>query len=370
MGHSLVTPRYYQDFQCVGDKCEDNCCHGWTISIDKKTYRNYVDHPDRLIHSTAKQSIEKVKNSDAHWGIIRMDESGACPFLDGVGLCNVHKKMGAEALSHTCKTYPRQLQQFGVQHRRSLMLSCPEVSRKVLLNPDAMVVDVTPFKGQAKVSPVPSTIDTLHSLSIDVLLADGMTIEDKLWLIGMLVHRDESKGANQAFLEQLYPMINDGQLSAVFSQIPFIGKVQWWALRTLTHLLVQNQQRRGRVVMIRCLNKIHQVLEGEFYEDKLLQIHQSWHQKVVPFLSERPHIQQNYLLYHIYHNQFPAGYNVPQIAYQVLITDYFLLRSYLSLIAMDEELLTEQDVTDLFYSYHTLRQHQRYYALCPLKDWQ
>ena len=35
--------------------------------------------------------------------------------------------------------------------------------------------------------------------------------------------------------------------------------------------------------MIRCLNKINQVLEGEFYEDKLLLIHQSWHQKVVPF---------------------------------------------------------------------------------------
>ena len=109
--------------------------------------------------------------------------------------------------------------------------------------------------------------------------------------------------------------------------------------------------------MTRCLNKINQVLEGEFYEDKLLLIHQSWHQKVVPFLMERPHIQQNYLLYHVYHNQFPAGYDAPQVAYQLLIADYFLLRSYLSLIAIDEETLTEQDVTDLFYSYHTLRQH-------------
>lgn len=149
MTHTLITPRYYTDFHCIGDQCEDNCCHGWTISIDKKTYRHYVSHPDQLIQSTARQHIEKVKKSDAHWGTIRMDESGACPFLDGVGLCNVHKKMGAEALSHTCKTYPRQLRQFGTQHRRSLVLSCPEVSRQVLLNPDAMMVDITPFKGQA-----------------------------------------------------------------------------------------------------------------------------------------------------------------------------------------------------------------------------
>ncbi|QXW31148.1 flagellin lysine-N-methylase [Aeromonas sanarellii] len=362
MTHTLVTPRYYTDFHCIGDQCEDNCCHGWTISIDKKTYRHYVSHPDQLIQSTARQHIEKVRNSDAHWGTIRMDESGACPFLDGVGLCNVHKKMGVEALSHTCKTYPRQLRQFGTQHRRSLMLSCPEVSRQVLLNPDAMMVDVAPFKGQAKTSPVSSSLDTLHSLSIDVLLADGMTIEDKLWLIGMLVHRDESKGSHQAFIEQLAPMINDGQLSAAFSQIPFIGKVQWWALRTLTHLLIQNQQRRGRAIMVRCLNKINQVLEGEFNEGKLLLIHQSWHQKVVPFLTERPHIQQNYLLYHVYHNQFPSESSTPQIAYQLLIADYFLLRSYLSLIAMDEAPVTERDITDLFYSYHTLRQHNAKFA--------
>lgn len=37
---------------------------------------------------------------------------------------------------------------------------------------------------------------------------------------------------------------------------------------------------------------------------------------------------------------------------------YFLLRNYLCLLAMDNE-LEEQDVIVLFYSYHTIRQHNR-----------
>ena len=62
-----------------------------------------------------------------------------------------------------------------------------------------MMVDVAPFIGAGQDLPCFSSLDMLHSLSIDVLLANGMTIEDKLWLIGMLVHRDESKGSHQAF---------------------------------------------------------------------------------------------------------------------------------------------------------------------------
>ncbi|MFM4650239.1 flagellin lysine-N-methylase [Aeromonas bivalvium] len=360
MAHTLLTPRYYQQFQCIGDRCEDNCCHGWTISIDKQTYRHYVSHPDQLIQSTAKQHIQKVKKSNDHWGTIRMNEAGACPFLDGVGLCNVHKQAGPEALSQTCKSYPRLQSQFGEQHRRSLVLSCPEVSRRVLLDPQAMAMEATPFTGKGKPRAVPPALASLHMLSIDVLLADAMTVEERLWLIGMLIHRDESQVSNQTFLAQMVPMIEQGQLATAFAQLPFIGKIQWWALRTLTHLLMlnnQNQQRRGRATMTRCLETINRVLEGEFDEAKLASLHQCWHERVAPFLAERPHIQQNHLLYYVYHNQFPAKEQSPQLAYRLLIADYFLLRSYLCLLAMGDAPLTEGDVTDLFYSYHTVRQH-------------
>ena len=30
-------PDYYKEFQCIADKCEDTCCAGWQIVVDKKS---------------------------------------------------------------------------------------------------------------------------------------------------------------------------------------------------------------------------------------------------------------------------------------------------------------------------------------------
>ena len=36
-----MKPDYYDEFQCIADKCSDNCCTGgWEIDIDEDTY-NY-----------------------------------------------------------------------------------------------------------------------------------------------------------------------------------------------------------------------------------------------------------------------------------------------------------------------------------------
>ena len=33
---------FYKDFYCIGDKCSDTCCVGWSIMIDEDTYRFYT----------------------------------------------------------------------------------------------------------------------------------------------------------------------------------------------------------------------------------------------------------------------------------------------------------------------------------------
>ena len=49
MAQTRLTPRYYQQFQCIGDRCENNCCQGWSISIDKASYQHYLKHPQLKI---------------------------------------------------------------------------------------------------------------------------------------------------------------------------------------------------------------------------------------------------------------------------------------------------------------------------------
>ncbi|MGN5112961.1 flagellin lysine-N-methylase [Aeromonas jandaei] len=358
MAAFLYTPRFVTQFQCIGDGCKDNCCHSWIISIDKATFRSYEKHPDPVIRSLSKQHIRKVKKSSEQWGVIKLDEQDACPFLDEKRLCQIHGKAGPDALSQTCKTYPRTQTRLANQLKKSLVLSCPEVCRHLLLDPMAMQTEETQLRQPLLFTTPPSTaMATLHSLSIHVLTATALPVELRLWLIGLLLHRDATSLSHEAFLEQVAVMAEQGELHVMFEQLPSMPTLQWWGLRTITHqLLAYSQGRRGRQTMQFCLDKINQVLEGVYDEGKLALLQQAWNNKVAPFLAIRPHILNNYLLYYVYNNNFPLQQTTPFQAYQLLVIDYFLLRNYLCLLAMDKE-LEEQDVIDLFYSYHTIRQH-------------
>lgn len=286
MATSLYTPHFVQHFQCIGDRCEDNCCHSWTITIDKQTFRNYERHPDPALKSLSKLHIRKVKESNARWGEIKLDEQGACPFLDENRLCQIHSKAGPEALSHTCKTYPRAQTRIGNQLKKSLMLSCPEVCRQLLLDPLAMQTEVTELAQPLPFATPPSTaMATLHSLSIHVLAATDVPVEIRLWLIGMLIHRDPSALSHEAFLDQVAALAERGVLNTMFEQLPALPQLQWWGLRTITgQLLAYSQGRRGRQTMQHCLDKINLVLEGVYDEGKLARLQQTWHDKVAPFL--------------------------------------------------------------------------------------
>ncbi|MCX4035605.1 flagellin lysine-N-methylase [Aeromonas caviae] len=358
MAASLYTPHFVQHFQCIGDRCEDNCCHSWTISIDKQTFRSYERHPDPTVKSLSKLHIIKVKQSNERWGEIKLDEQGACPFLDENRLCQIHSKAGPDALSHTCKTYPRAQTRIGNQLKRSLMLSCPQVCRQLLLDPLAMQTEVTELTQPLPFAPPPSNaMATLHSLSIHVLAATDIPVAIRLWLVGMLIHRDPAQLSHEAFLDQVAVLAERGELNTMFEQLPALPRLQWWGLRTMTHqLLAYSQGRRGRQTMQVCLDKINEVLEGTYDEDKLARLQQVWHDRVAPFLASHPQILDNYLLYYVYHHNFPLQQGDKCQAYQLLVVDYFLLRNYLCLLAMDKE-LDEQDVVNLFYSYHTIRQH-------------
>lgn len=41
-------PDYYRRFICTGGDCEDTCCAGWQIGIDKKSYGKYKKYREPL----------------------------------------------------------------------------------------------------------------------------------------------------------------------------------------------------------------------------------------------------------------------------------------------------------------------------------
>ena len=36
-----LKPNYYDKFICIGHKCPDTCCQGWSIDVDQKSHKKY-----------------------------------------------------------------------------------------------------------------------------------------------------------------------------------------------------------------------------------------------------------------------------------------------------------------------------------------
>lgn len=106
----IVRPQYYDDFECIADRCSFTCCRDWRIAVDDDTY--------------SKWSREyRAKVSD---GAIILDKDGKCPFLDEKGLCRIVLKEGEEAISQTCHTFPRENHIFETRTEQTLAMGCPE----------------------------------------------------------------------------------------------------------------------------------------------------------------------------------------------------------------------------------------------------
>ena len=80
-------PDYYKEFTCIADKCEDTCCAGWQIVIDKKSLNKYK-------HVKGKFRFTMLKSVDWIRGIFRQDKEKRCAFLNDCNLCEMYANLG------------------------------------------------------------------------------------------------------------------------------------------------------------------------------------------------------------------------------------------------------------------------------------
>lgn len=117
---------YYEQFICSANRCQDTCCGRWKIGIDEETMKRY-EKMEGVFANRLHNSIDK---EDATF----LQYEGKCIFLDEEQLCDIHKEVGEDYLCHTCKTYPRHMEEYPGTREFSLSLSCPEVANMILSN--------------------------------------------------------------------------------------------------------------------------------------------------------------------------------------------------------------------------------------------
>lgn len=127
----IRVPDYYEDFHCLAGACPHTCCEKWEVVIDEETARRYFGVPGPL-GDKLRAALKTDEDGDLCFPLA----GGRCPFLDGENLCEIHKTLGEDATSVTCREHPRFTEAYGPFQEVTLSASCP-AANVLLLGTDA-----------------------------------------------------------------------------------------------------------------------------------------------------------------------------------------------------------------------------------------
>lgn len=128
-----ILPDYYKQFNCIADKCENTCCAGWGIVIDKNTMKKYMQYEGEFKN----RLMNSIEFDDSSF----MQYKGRCAFLNDDNLCDIICDTDSSMLCKTCRRYPRHYEEFENIREISLSISCPEACRIILGNKNKMKLE-------------------------------------------------------------------------------------------------------------------------------------------------------------------------------------------------------------------------------------
>jgi lysine-N-methylase len=136
--HAYPRPDYSKKFRCLAEACDENCCNGWSIPIDRRTLEAYRQHPTLRPFTDALVVLNTASPSTGNAASMPLNHNGTCAFLNEEKLCGIHAHFGPSLLSDACATYPREIALQSGHPEAALNLSCPEAARLTLLNPSLL----------------------------------------------------------------------------------------------------------------------------------------------------------------------------------------------------------------------------------------
>jgi len=210
MDHNKISyryPKYMKDFKCTGADCEFHCCMMWTISIEQPIY----DKLKSIMCETQKMrkrfNDSIMLNPDPSKSLmdyahIKLLPNKICPFYEDK-LCSIQKQFGENMLSSTCSIYPRKQYMFNGRMEVSANCSCSEVSRRLLLDKDALDLQTADQYFLARKlaimkvkaddeSQYRALLDPVRDFMISMIEQERYTLEDRLFFITFFAKRTAS----------------------------------------------------------------------------------------------------------------------------------------------------------------------------------
>lgn len=324
----VLQPRHFGAFRCIGSDCEDTCCIGWQVHVDKPMYEKYQDCSDPQCGSSLRTLVKINENSSTDDDYAKIGNGGICPFLSD-RLCSIQQRLGEEYLPTVCAIYPRIMNRVDEVLQRSLDVACPEAARLVLLDPRPMEFDEQEYiDGSLRLGNVPpldvsSLKDApepyrffrgVRRLVISLLQDRSYPIWKRLFMLGRLCEKlDEliSQGGDQDTPNIIRKYI--GSLdNGIFGDLVANGSADPTAqLEVVLELIVaQISSDFNPRSFLACYKEFMDGIEWT-RESAMHEIGsryaEAYARHYVPVISQHEHILENYLVNYAHRTLFPFG---------------------------------------------------------------
>ncbi|MFK7694750.1 flagellin lysine-N-methylase [Paenibacillus sp. HJGM_3] len=382
----LLVPEYMQRFSCTGSQCEDTCCSGWVISVDKQTYKKYNNIKHKELSKQFDQHIKRNRKDpiDATYAKINLNQDGFCPFLSEEKLCGVQQKLGEIYLSNVCATYPRVSNSINGIIEKSGTISCPEMAKLVLLNPEGIEFietqepeitrNIISTKMKTDHPAIVSIIEhyfwELRIFTIQVLQNRNYSVQDRFIIIGLFYKKlqdmlDTDPSTNPSQMIAMFTnLIEAGDLRQQLSEIPVQYAIQMELLKELA-----DQRFNQFINSKRYMECFAEFLHGLGYTSKATveEIAETYEyafkQYYEPLMNQHEYIIENYLVNYVYKTVFPVRRTdsiFDEFVYMVL--HYSLIKLHLiGMAAYHKESFNIDHVVKLIQSFGRTIEHNTLY---------
>ncbi len=322
----VLYPEYFEKFQCIGGDCEDSCCAGFRVDIDRKTYRLYKKIGDPELQPILDSVIKTYEKpiSDTFYGYIDFEDREQCPLLSSDGWCTVHRNHGESALGLVCHSYPRFTNLVDDVREKSGTMACPEMARLALLNKQGIQFIEAEESGDERnnigftfhADNVPAHFWEMRLLTLHTLQNRSYTMNKRMLILAMFFQKahDAQQTRDDAgissWIEKFRAWSESGQIASALGKLPTSEAFQFNVLRKLLN------ERSKMEIKSKRYRKLHETVMRSYgltERDEPLSTEQiaDYKQKIDQFgslLEQRfSYVLENYMVNMTFKYVFPAN---------------------------------------------------------------
>ena len=379
----VLQPDYVSKFQCIASDCEDTCCCGWRIKIDKDSYDKYENLKDELF--SGKITTEDILHAEGSFSEVVLADN-SCPFLNIEKLCRIQKKYGESYLSTTCSVFPRNYNMVNDRLELALSMSCPQAAKLALLNPEAMRFSFVEISDDSRISKIPNLnlfdneysnkiypyFKDIRTFVIELLQNRNYNFEDRLIILGRFCN-DLNLISSNSIDDEVLRLIKDYNnivdsfgFDKFISSIPNQPAVMLKTLITLIEYRLKTGITGKR--FLECFEKFKQGLNysneisDEVLADFYVKAKSNYYDN---FIKQHEYIFENYFVNYAFKTNFPFGQQQTRYPndisainqtilseFMLMVVHYAIIKNLLVGIAgYNKEKLSEQDIIVLIQSF-------------------